>query len=313
MKNVIITFCFITSVIYSIAQTNVTDTTWKKGGGAVLNFNQIGLSNWAAGGESALSTTLLTNFFANYKFDKTTWDNTLNLNYGLITANNYSDIRKNDDKIELNSKYGRYAFGKFYYSALANFLTQFTDGFDYVTDPFAENPISTLLSPGYLTIALGMDYKPNDKFSLFLSPATGKFTIVTDEVISNQIIDTANLKNRYGVNVGETLRSEFGASLIASLTTNLTENISEVGKLTLFNNFTNPIAENRDHIDVGFSNTIAMRVNKYITTSLFIELIYDHDVLIPTYDENDIQIGQGPKTQFKEVIGIGFSYNFGAK
>ncbi|MBC8048154.1 MAG: DUF3078 domain-containing protein [Fimbriimonadaceae bacterium] len=289
------------------------DTTWKRGGGAVLNFNQIGLTNWAAGGESALSTVLLANFFANYKFAKTSWDNTLNINYGLITANNYADIRKNDDKIEMNSKYGRYAFGKFYYSALINFLTQFTEGFDYVSDPEALDPISNFLSPGYLTVALGMDYKPNDKFSLFLSPATGKFTIVTNDAISNEIIDSVNLKNLYGVKVGETVRAEFGASVIAALTTNLTENVSEVGKLTLFNNFTDPIAQNRGNIDIGFTNTIAMKLNKFITASLYLELIYDHDILIPTYDENDVQTGVSPKTQFKEVIGFGFSYNFGAK
>lgn len=312
MKKIFVIVTFLCTFSFSYAQS-AADTTWKKGGGAVLNFNQIGLTNWAAGGESALSTGLLTNFFANYKFEKTTWDNTLNLNYGLITANNYSDIRKNDDKIELNSKYGKYAFGKFYYSALVNFLTQFTDGFDYVADPAALSPISSLMSPGYLNAALGMDYKPNDKFSLFISPATGKFTIVTDDVISNELIDTVNMKNRYGVNVGETVRSEFGASLVAALTTKLGENVSEVGKLTLFNNFTDPIKENRSHVDVGFTNTLVMKLNKYFSASLYLEVIYDHDILIPTYDENDVQIGQGPKTQFKEVFGIGFSYNFEAK
>ncbi|MFN0275259.1 MAG: DUF3078 domain-containing protein [Chitinophagales bacterium] len=312
MRKIITISIFILGAYFAMAQ-NETDTTWNRGGGAVLNFNQIGLTNWAAGGESALSAGLLTNFFANYQFEKNTWDNTLNLNYGLITANNYADIRKNDDKVELNSKYGRYAFGKFYYSALVNFVTQFTDGFDYLADPEALNPISTALSPGYLTAALGMDYKPNDKFSLFISPATGKLTIITDDVISNTIIDTVNMKNRYGVDVGEMARTEFGASLIASLTTMLGENVSEVGKLTLFNNFTDPIAENRSHVDVGFTNTIAMKLNKYITTSLYVELIYDHDISIPTYDDNDVQIGQGPKTQFKEVFGVGFSYNFNAQ
>mgnify|MGYP003380011964 CR=1 FL=1 len=59
------------------------DTTWKKGGGAILNFNQTSLTNWAGGGESNLSSTMLTNFYANYKLEKTTWDNTLNMNYGL--------------------------------------------------------------------------------------------------------------------------------------------------------------------------------------------------------------------------------------
>ena len=109
MKNLFTLAVLMSIVTLSFGQS---DTTWKKGGGAILNFNQTSLTNWAAGGESNLSSTILTNFYANYKLGKTTWDNTLNMNYGLITANNYSDIRKNEDRIELNSKFA----DDFYYS-----------------------------------------------------------------------------------------------------------------------------------------------------------------------------------------------------
>ncbi len=295
----------------SFAQTDTkTDTTWKKGGGAILNFNQTSLSNWAAGGESNLSSTLLTNFYANYKFKTATWDNTLNLNYGLITANNYDDIRKNEDRIELNSKYGRYAFADdFYYSALINFLSQFTAGYDYLNDPEAAIPISKLMSPGYLTAAVGLDWKPSPKFSVFLSPATGKFSFVLDDDISSAIIDTVNNKNRYGVEAGENLRAEFGASMVASLNTPLGKNTSLSSKLVLFNNFTDPITEHRGNIDVDFQNNLNIKVGKYIATTIFLQVLYDHDIAIATY-ENDVQVGTGPKTQFKEVFGVGLSYSF---
>ncbi|MBP8917899.1 MAG: hypothetical protein KBG70_14220 [Chitinophagales bacterium] len=52
--------------VYSTVFTQV-DTTWKKGGGAILNFNQTSLTKWEVGGESNHSATLLTNFYANYK------------------------------------------------------------------------------------------------------------------------------------------------------------------------------------------------------------------------------------------------------
>ncbi len=290
-----------------------TDTLWKRGGGAILNFNQTSLTNWAAGGESNLSSTLLTNFYMNYKKGTTTWDNTLNMNYGLITANNYADIRKNEDRIELNSKYGRYAFADdFYYSGLVNFLTQFAPGYDYLTDPEATSPLSELMAPGFLTAAVGLDWKPGkgEKFSMFLSPATGKFTFVLDETIANTEIDTVNNKNRYGVTTGESIRAEFGASMIASLNTSLGKNVSLSSKLTLFNNYTDPIAEHRGNIDVDFQNNFNMKISKYLAATLFLQVLYDHDIAIPTYDENDIQTGTGPKTQFKEVFGIGLSYKF---
>lgn len=309
MKNSIyhiVIFILLQKTIYS-----QVDTTWKKGGGSILNFNQTSLTNWAAGGESNLSLTILNNFYANYKLEKTTWDNSLNLNYGLVTANNYADVRKNDDRIEINSKYGQYAFlDHFYYSGLVNFISQFTSGFDYVSDPEATMPISKFLSPGYLTAAAGLDWKPTDKFSLFLSPATGKFTFVIDDSISQRLIDTANNKNLYGNIIGDKLRTEFGAMVIASFNTNLGENSSFTSKLTLFNNYTDPIDDHRGNIDVDFQNNFILKMNKYIAATLFFQILYDHDISIPTYDENDIQTGVGPKTQFKEVFGLGFSYTF---
>ncbi|HRG26255.1 MAG TPA: DUF3078 domain-containing protein [Chitinophagales bacterium] len=308
MKNLFTLAVLMSIVTLSFGQS---DTTWKKGGGAILNFNQTSLTNWAAGGESNLSSTILTNFYANYKFGKTTWDNTLNMNYGLITANNYSDIRKNEDRIELNSKYGRYAFADdFYYSGMLNFLTQFADGFDYLTDPEAVMPISKLLSPGYLTAAVGLDWKPSEKFSLFLSPATGKFTFVMDDVIASTVTDTVNNKNRYGVDAAENLRAEFGASMVAALNTPIGKNTSLSSKLTLFNNYTDPITEHRGNIDVDFQNNLNIKISKYFATTIFLQVLYDHDIAIATYNDDDVQIGTGPKTQFKEVFGIGLSYSF---
>jgi hypothetical protein len=310
MKKYTIITVMLLSTLITWAQA---DTTWKKGGAATLNFNQIGLSNWAAGGENAFSAQLLTGLFANYKKDKVSWDNYLIANYGIITANNNQDVRKNDDRLEMNSKYGQYAFGDFYYSAMVNFLTQFTDGFDYLTSD--QIPISALMAPGYLTGALGMDWKPTESFSLFLSPATGKFTFVLDEDIANAGTygNEAAVFDDNGVVLtpGQQIRSEFGASMVALFNMNLADNISNSGRLTLFNNFTDPVKENRGNVDVNFVNTLSVQATKWLTLSLYLEMIYDHDIAIPIFDENDVQIGDGPRTQLKEIFGIGLSYRIG--
>lgn len=293
------------------------DTIWTTGGLSTLTFNQTSLTNWAAGGENSFSGNVQVNLYANYKFEKTTWDNMVMLNYGVVTANDNKDIRKNNDRMELNSKYGRYAFGKFYYAGLVNFLSQFRPGYDYLIDPEATNPISDFLAPGYLTLSAGMDYKPNDKFSLYLSPATGKFTFVNDPYIAalGTYGNTAGVIDSLG-NIlvdGESFRSEFGATLIASLTTEIAPKFTTSGKLTLFNNFTDPIKANRGNIDVNFYNTFSYALGKLFTLSLYLEVIYDHDIIIPQYDENNVQIGQGPRTQFREIFGIGLSYTLGDK
>ena len=51
--------------------------------------------------------------------------------------------------------------------------------------------------------------------------------------------------------------------------------------------------------------------HKYISATVTTHLLYDHDIDIAV-DTNDDGITDkvGPRTQFKEVLGVGFSYKF---
>ena len=84
--------------------------------------------------------------FANYNKGKSSWDNNLDLAYGLIKQGTV-DIRKTDDKIDFSSKYGKPAFKKWYYAVMLNFKSQFSDGYDYPNDSV---PISRFLAPAYI-------------------------------------------------------------------------------------------------------------------------------------------------------------------
>ena len=56
-----------------------------------------------------------------------------------------------------------------------------------------------------------------------------------------------------------------------------------------------------------------MKVNKYITASVYTQLIYDDNTPVPLYEGTGltkVASGFGPRTQFKEVIGVGFAYKF---
>jgi hypothetical protein len=268
---------------YFFAQTD-TVKYWKKGGFASVMFNQVSLSNWVAGGENALSTTLLLNFYANYKKDKIVWDNSLDLGYGFLKGGG-KKLRKNEDKIDFLSKLGHQAFGNFYYSALFNYKTQFTEGFNYPNDSVV---ISKFNAPAYISLSLGMDYKPNEFFSVFLSPATGKFTVVADKALSDA--------GMYGVEPGKRVRSEFGAGLNAKFQKDVITNVNVLSKLVLFNNYTDKDKTNRANIDVNWEVMVSIKANKYLTTSIFTNLIYDQNII--------------RKTQFKEVLGVGASYKF---
>jgi hypothetical protein len=281
------------------------DTSWKYGGFFSFNASQVTLENWAAGGDNAVSGTAIANVFANYITKEHKWENSLDLGYGVITTGKkMSEIdrkswRKNEDRLELNSKYGRNAIGKFYYSGLLNFRTQFADGF---TDPTQTLLNSTFMAPGYLTIALGMDWKPVDYFSLFVSPATGKYTFVLN--------DSLAAAGAFGVEPGKQFRPEFGASMIMRFQRDIMKNVNLRTQLVLFNNYTDPITNNRKNIDVNWDLAIVMKVNKYISASIITSLIYDHDILITLTDKETGATSQGRRTQYKQVLGAGFSYKF---
>jgi hypothetical protein len=293
----------------------VEDTTvngWKKGGFLAVNFNQVSLTNWAAGGESALSATALGNAFVKYRKNDAYFESVLDAGFGFITTKTES-LRKNEDKIELNAKFGKKAKGKFYYAAMLNFRTQMAPGYNFPDDTTI---ISRFLAPGFLSLALGMDYKPNDWFSMFISPATGRSTFVMDQRLADlgQFGVTAATYDDAGKKLteGQKSRFEFGAYLRARLQKDVVKNISIVSNLQLFNNYTDPIKAQRANIDVNWENLILIKANKWLTTSIFTNLIYDNDVQVPVtrvVDGKEV-IGTGPRMQFKEVLGIGLSVKF---
>lgn len=282
--------------IQDTASVAAADTTWKTGGTMGLNFSQVYLSNWAAGGENSMSSTALVSLFGNRAEGVSTWDNTLDLAYGMLWQGESAGI-KTDDKIDFSSKYGRLMKGDIFYSALFNFRTQFAPGYQ---DPFADDlvRISDFLAPAFSLASLGLDYKPSDKFSVFVSPVTAKMTIVND----------TSLSVNYGLEAGDTFRSEMGGYLKVMFKTDLAENVALMTKVDLFSNYIN----NPQNVDVNWETLISMKINEYMSATIATQLIYDHDIAIARTPEYLAQtgIGKGPITQFKEVLAVGFAYKF---
>ena len=71
MKKIYFLLLFSFGFITVNAQIEVKEDTavngWKRGGFLSFSFNQVALQNWAAGGESALSATVLGNYFWKYR------------------------------------------------------------------------------------------------------------------------------------------------------------------------------------------------------------------------------------------------------
>ena len=284
-------------------RTQEADTLqgWKTGGVTALNLSQTSLKNWAAGGQNSLALNGLFSMFANYKNDKSVWDNSLDVGYGLLKQGSSDEFMKTDDKIDFLSKYGQEAFKNFYYAALLNLKTQMAPGYNY---PNTTDKISDFLAPGYLLAAIGMDFKPNNYLSAFIAPLTAKFTFVTDEALSDA--------GAFGVTPGEKVKSELGGYVRMIYTKNdftqeFLKNISYTSKLDLFSNYLNK----PENIDVSWETLIMMKVNKYISVSFNTHLVYDDDVKIRHDSTGDgVLDKESPKTQFKQILGVGFSYKF---
>ncbi len=310
-----ITLFIATLFIVSSAMAQTADTTkrWTKGGLGTLNFGQASFTNWAAGGENSISIGALLNVFANYKHGNDSWDNSLDLAYGMLQSG-VAPLRKNEDKIDFSSKYGRKAFNDhWYYSALVNFKSQFADGYNYPDD---SNVISHFMAPGYLLGSIGMDYKTkNNSLSLFISPVTSKITFVNDQKLADAgaygvraaKYDTVN--GVYGiVEHGDMLLDQFGAYLKFTFKKDIFKNVNFSTKLELFSNY----LKNPENIVVNWENILGMKVNKWLSASITTNLIYDDNIPVPVKRvENGVEVlGTGPRVQFKEVLAIGLSYKF---
>jgi hypothetical protein len=278
-----------------------TDTIsgWKKGGNIAVNFGQTTLVNWAAGGQNTVAVNGLLNLFGNYYKNNISWVNSLDLAYGIIRQGKVNSALwvKTDDRIDLVSKAGYKIKENAYFAALYQFRTQFAPGY---STPAQTDLISNFAAPAYSLLALGLDYKSTSNvWSVFLAPLTLKTTIVTDQNLSNV--------GAFGVEPGQVIRNEFGGYLRFQYKKDLIENVNLETKLDLFSNYLN----NPQNIDVNWQVLIAMKINKYLSANLTTHLIYDDDIKIGVDTNNDGTPDVfGPRTQFKEVFGVGFSYKF---
>ena len=272
---------------------DTTKQTWKTGGLYNLNFNQAALSNWSAGGDkSSLSLSTLLSVYAFYANGKHSWDNSLDLAYGIVSTTSLG-TRKSDDRIDLVSKYGYDVGKKWYLSGLFNFRTQFAPGYNY---PNANSKVLTsdFLSPGYLLESVGMDYKPNDNFSLFLSPITARELFVQN--------DSLAAVAAFGVDSGKKFRFELGAFVSVNYTANLSKTAVYKTKLDLFSNY----LHNPQNISAIWNNVLAVKVTRLISMNLSLAMVYDNDIKSTNSDGT----AGGPKVQIQEVMGIGLAYKF---
>lgn len=277
-------------VTIAVCAETKKDSVWITNGYAGLKLTQVSFTNWATGGDNAFTFDLQGTYQADYKHNKHIWQNRIELSYGLNKTK--SEItKKTSDKIYLNSNYGYEIYKRLYLSALLNFQSQFTRGYDYGVNP--DVYVSQFMAPGYLMTGIGFTWIPNKFFTAVLSPAAWRGTFVLNDRLSDE--------GAYGVKPGKRLLSEFGANLKLEGRYEFLKNMTLYSRLDLYSDY----LRKPQNVDINWEVQINMVINKWFSTTLTTNMVYDDDVKITLSDGRKVK-----RVQFKELLGVGLQFNF---
>ena len=282
MKKIAFSVVFLFAMLSAAAQETATDTIkyWTKKGNISLLFNQSAYNKqWLGGGTSNIAGNFGLNYDFNYKKEDIVWDNKFILAYGLTKIKGDEKTAKTDDRLELNSLWGKKAKGQWYYSMFFNFKTQMDTGLDK-----NDEKISHFFSPAYFQFGPGMLWKKSNNLSVNFSPATAKLIIVHPHF--------TQFRPSFGVLQGDSSRFEFGASISGHYKFNVMTNVSVENRLNLYSNY----LDNPQNVDIDYQMNVIMRINKYLSANVAVQTIYD---------DNSVQA-----VQVREVFGLGVNYGF---
>jgi hypothetical protein len=298
MKKLLLLLCCLFSIVTLKAQESTIEAPqpvaedtlgpWTTKGNASLLFNQSTFDNWIAGGENNISGTVGVNYDFNYQKEDWSWDNKVIASYGIVKTRTSAFAKKTDDRLEINSILGKQLSGNWYYSAFLRFKTQFTKGYLYERNTDGaeiRNEYTTFLSPGYLFFGPGMMWKKSDNLKVNLSPATSKLTFVKSAY-------TLQDEAYFGVKEGSSVRYELGFNASAYYKLDVIANVTFENILNLYSNY----LEDPQNVDIDYQLNIVMRINRFLTTNLSFQTIYDDNAY------------RG--FQVRQVFGVAANYGF---
>jgi hypothetical protein len=288
---------------------------WTYKGNASINVGQNLLgSDWTAsyGGNSTLNLGGQTHIEANYTKGRHSWSNSFDGTLGFFKNINVDsgvndNINKNADVLQLSTKYlFDLQKANLKVGIGANFLTQFIKTYDLAK---REKLLSDFLAPGILDISPGLEWTPQPYLKIFLAPASGRFTFVTNDTI---VLRNDAAANRFGNDVDQRVRTELGARLDIVFEKELVKNLSVRSRAQLFNNYTRPqiqidaINSSRANIDVNWQTDLFYKLTKNIALNFGFQVLRDDDVRVT---DKATGVKSSP-WNWRNNFGIGFVAGF---
>ena len=254
-------------------------TYWSYYTDITLSFGQGYLSkNWAGGGENSLSFLSDLKYFINYTKNSFIWENSFRYRVGALKSGD-NRLSKNEDKLEILSKWGYKAFKHWNYATQFDLNTILFKSYNY---PAREVMVASFLTPLYLTLSVGFDYKPSANVSLYFSPIGGKWTYVKDTVNVNPA--------RYGIEKGKKIKSAAGAKIDLTNRYTLFNFMDIDQRLTAFASYYD------DPITVDWRLALGFKINYFMKTSINMNALYDKN--------------NSKKVQFKETLSLDVYFRF---
>lgn len=309
MRKLIFTFFTFTLTLSLLSQnTNAPKKKiWDTQGIFSFNVGQGGSRNWAAGSEKfTLQAAAYLNYRADRKWRKNIWENSLDLSYAIINTNKLG-FRKTDDKIDFVSLF-RHRITKKEIVGIGGWLnlrSQFHHGYDYSETP--KRRISGLMAPGYLTFGPGFDIRVKSA-SLFVSPMAPRLIIFTNRPYSFNYQGGVKpdgsqeipLAWHYNVDPERKVRFDLGALISVKCKKEIARNVTYSTRADFYSNY----LDDPQNIDVFWTNSFHLKVNKWLIVNYNFDLIYDDDVKLFGANHNKAA------TQLRSQLGVGFAAKF---
>ena len=262
---------------------------WTFMGDYYLQFMQNHVSdNWYQSGNK--SWAMLGTVTLQYNYDnarKLKFNNKLELRLGFHTsdADTINKFKTSEDLIRYTGRFDRQAHKQWYYSLQILAYTQFMRGLK----DNDKKTYSDFMSPFTLNVSLGMDYfveTKNKKLKgvIHLAPLAFNF----------KYVDRKNLAEANGIKTDHRTIEDFGTQTTIELEWKpIVDLLSWKTRFYAYTTYHKLLVE--------WENTISLKVNRFLSTNLF---------LYPRFDDSVKPIEPGHTLlQFKEYFSFGFSYS----
>ncbi|MGO1520822.1 MAG: DUF3078 domain-containing protein [Sphingobacterium sp.] len=282
---------------------------WKHWTKLGVNFNQAQFSeNWSLGGLNSYAIGGILWHKSEFNRNNFNFTTEIDLKYGKVKNENQLG-KPNNDRIFWDNKLS-YKLTKSWGLYLSlTYETQFDNSFIYDRNEDGEEIItgikSSFMAPGYFTESFGLEYKPDDTFSLRFGTGTARQTLILDDRLKPRSAEeyyrkhgafpdpndvTKGTGEIFGVPEGKAFKNELAFQLTANLDRNVSENLNLKARYNLFADYED-ITDPNHRLDA----TLTAKITSLINVSLGGTILYDSAL--------------DGKVQWNQVLSMGLLLN----